>query len=90
MKRLARALAKQYSPKEVEFLTPQNCQPVQLRFPGEKIARVVGSLAEEEPSDGMPPEETLPPQYPNPSPTPTVPEPRLSTRGASGDGDLAL
>ena len=59
MKRLARALAKQYNPKEVEFLTPQNCQPVQLRFPGEKIARVVGSLAEEEPSDGAPLEALL-------------------------------
>jgi hypothetical protein len=52
MKRLQRALAKQYDPKEVEFLTPQNCQAVHLRFPGDKVARVIGSLAEVAPADG--------------------------------------
>jgi len=54
MKRLQRALAKQYDPKEVEFLTPQNCQAVHLRFPGDKIARVIGSLAEDAPTHGTP------------------------------------
>ena len=40
--------------------------------------------------DGSPREGPVPPHCAYPSPTPTVPEPRLSTRGASGDGDLAL
>ena len=40
--------------------------------------------------DGSPREGPVPPHCAYPPPTPTVPEPRLSTRGASGDGDLAL
>ena len=45
MTNLQRELAKAYDPKQVDFLMPKNCQPVQIHFHGDRMAKVVGSLA---------------------------------------------
>jgi len=52
MLRLQKELAKLYKPKQTDFYTPKNCQSVHLRFHGESVAKVVGSLAVEAPADG--------------------------------------
>ena len=44
MTNLQRELAKAYDPKQVDFLMPKNCQPVQIHFHGDRMAKVVGSL----------------------------------------------
>ena len=52
MGRLKGELSRHYEPSQTEFLTPDNCQPVQLRFRGDKLAKVVGALAQAAPADG--------------------------------------
>ncbi len=47
MARLKASLVNRYEGKNVQILTPKNCQTVQLKFRGEKTAKVVGSLAAE-------------------------------------------
>ncbi|EUB64172.1 Cleavage and polyadenylation specificity factor subunit [Echinococcus granulosus] len=48
MMRLAGALQREYEDDEnchLEIFTPKNCESVNLRFKGEKVAKVLGSLA---------------------------------------------
>lgn len=48
MMRLAGALQREYEDDEIchlEIFTPKNCESVNLRFKGEKVAKVLGSLA---------------------------------------------
>uniref|UniRef100_A0A5K3EH88 Cleavage and polyadenylation specificity factor subunit 3 n=2 Tax=Mesocestoides corti TaxID=53468 RepID=A0A5K3EH88_MESCO len=48
MMRLAGALQREYEDDEtcrLEIFTPKNCEAVNLRFKGEKVAKVLGSLA---------------------------------------------
>eukprot|EP00300_Choanocystis_sp_HF-7_P017207 c19661_g1_i3.p1 GENE.c19661_g1_i3~~c19661_g1_i3.p1 ORF type:complete len:277 (+),score=96.54 c19661_g1_i3:42-833(+) len=37
---------------KIQFHTPVNCHPIELRFQGEKMAKVVGELASEKAKDG--------------------------------------
>ncbi|CAL8090826.1 unnamed protein product [Calicophoron daubneyi] len=56
MMRLAGALQREYEDDEtchLELFTPKNCVPVNLHFRGEKIAKVLGSLARHPPKDGQ-------------------------------------
>jgi len=52
MFRLKQALVQRFEAKSIEVLTPKNCQSVHLRFSAEKVAKIVGSLAKEQPRDG--------------------------------------
>lgn len=48
MMRLAGALQREYEDDEtcrIELYTPKNCEAVNLRFKGEKVAKVLGTLA---------------------------------------------
>ena len=48
MLRLAGALQREYEDDEtcqLSIFTPKNCEAVNLRFKGEKVAKVLGSLA---------------------------------------------
>ncbi len=48
MMRLAGALQREYEDDEtcrIELFTPKNCEAVNLRFKGEKVAKVLGTLA---------------------------------------------
>lgn len=54
MMSLQRELSKRYDPREVEFLTPGNGQPVYLSFRGPKMAKVVGALAQRPLEQGAP------------------------------------
>jgi len=53
MGRLKEEMEKLYKPQQTAFYMPGNCQSVNLRFHGEKIAKVVGSLARDS-SNGAP------------------------------------
>ena len=56
MSRLKAALEREYDEERlanIEIYTPRNTQAVELHFKGEKIAKVVGSLAGEELKDGQ-------------------------------------
>ncbi|TPP61567.1 Endoribonuclease YSH1 [Fasciola gigantica] len=56
MLRLAGALQREYEDDEtcrLEIFTPKNCVPVTMRFRGEKIAKVLGSLARNPPKEGQ-------------------------------------
>ena len=57
MLHLKAALDREYEDKEddsrLEIYTPKNTQSVMLHFKGEKIAKVVGTLASEELKDGQ-------------------------------------
>uniref|UniRef100_A0A183APG5 CPSF73-100_C domain-containing protein n=1 Tax=Echinostoma caproni TaxID=27848 RepID=A0A183APG5_9TREM len=56
MLRLAGALQREYEDDEtcrLELFTPKNCVPVNLRFRGEKIVKVLGSLARNLPKEGQ-------------------------------------
>lgn len=56
MLRLAGALQREYEDDEtcrLELFTPKNCVPVTMRFRGEKIAKVLGSLARNTPKEGQ-------------------------------------
>ena len=54
MGRLRSALLSRYAEREIplHIHTPANCQTVELVFRGEKMAKIIGSLAAQEPSDG--------------------------------------
>jgi cleavage and polyadenylation specificity factor subunit 3 len=52
MSRLKASLVNRYEGKNIEILTPKNCQTVQLKFRGAKTAKVVGSLASVPPREG--------------------------------------
>ena len=52
MQTLQKELQKSF--KQTEVLTPKNCQSVHLRFRGDRVARVVGSLAAAPPEHGQP------------------------------------
>jgi len=47
MSRLKASLINRYEGKNIQILTPRNCQTVQLKFRGEKTAKVLGKLAGE-------------------------------------------
>ncbi|KAL7064222.1 hypothetical protein AAHC03_05428 [Spirometra sp. Aus1] len=56
MMRLAGALQREYEDDEtcrLEISTPKNCEAVNLRFKGEKVAKVLGSLAKSRPTTGQ-------------------------------------
>ena len=52
MTSLARELERTHDPRQCDFLTPGNCQSVHLHFRGDKVAKVVGSLAHAPPQQG--------------------------------------
>ena len=54
MARLKSELSSKYDPNVTAFYNPRNCQTVQLRFKGDRHARVVGSLAAAQPIGGLP------------------------------------
>ncbi|KAF7256420.1 hypothetical protein EG68_06681 [Paragonimus skrjabini miyazakii] len=57
MLRLAGALQREYEDDDtccLELFTPKNCVPVNLRFRGEKVAKVLGSLARNPPKNNQP------------------------------------
>ena len=54
MSSLQRELVRQFDPKQTDVLMPKNCQSVHLPFRGDKVARVLGKLAEPGPSAGAP------------------------------------
>ena len=56
--RLQRALSAKHA-RDTEFLAPKNCQPVLLRFRGDKICKVEGSLAKDVPADNTQVDATL-------------------------------
>ncbi|KAG5446496.1 Cleavage and polyadenylation specificity factor subunit 3, partial [Clonorchis sinensis] len=56
MLRLAGALQREYEDDDtccLELFTPKNCVPVNLRFRGEKVAKVLGSLARNPPKNNQ-------------------------------------
>uniref|UniRef100_A0A0X3PL47 Cleavage and polyadenylation specificity factor subunit 3 n=2 Tax=Schistocephalus solidus TaxID=70667 RepID=A0A0X3PL47_SCHSO len=56
MMRLAGALQREYEDDEtcrLEISTPKNCEAVNLRFKGEKVAKVLGTLAKSRPTTGQ-------------------------------------
>ncbi|CAH8533079.1 unnamed protein product [Schistosoma bovis] len=56
MLRLCGALQREYEDDEtcrLEIFTPKNCVPVNLRFRGEKVAKILGSLAHSAPKEGQ-------------------------------------
>ncbi|KAJ3180773.1 hypothetical protein HK101_009943 [Irineochytrium annulatum] len=56
MGRLKSALAAKYSDREeqLHIFTPKNCETIELYFRGEKVAKVIGSLAAVNPTPGQP------------------------------------
>ena len=54
MTNLARELERTHGTRHCDYLTPKNCQPVHLPFRGDKLATVVGSLAQQPPEQGAP------------------------------------
>lgn len=54
MGRLRSALQSRYAERDIPLTiyTPKNCETVELHFRGEKTAKVLGTLAVEEPKDG--------------------------------------
>ena len=53
MLRLQQDLASKYDPNKTEIYAPRLCQPVQLRFRGDQVTKVVGPLAAEPPQGGL-------------------------------------
>ena len=51
---LQRELVRHFKGTQTDFLMPKNCQSVHLRFRGDKVARVHGSLAQRPPEAGLP------------------------------------
>ena len=54
MATLQRELKRQFKGSQTDFLMPKNAQSVHLRFRGDKVARVLGSLAQKPPDHGVP------------------------------------
>ncbi|WOK99752.1 cleavage and polyadenylation specificity factor subunit 3-I [Canna indica] len=52
MGRLKQKLITQFADKNVKIMSPKNCQPVELFFTSEKMAKTIGSLAEKTPEVG--------------------------------------
>jgi cleavage and polyadenylation specificity factor subunit 3 len=54
MGRLRSALQSKYAEKEIplHIHTPKNCDTVELHFRGEKVAKIIGELAVEQPKEG--------------------------------------
>ena len=51
---MQRELVRHFKGSNIDFLMPKNCQSVHLKFRGDKVARVVGSLASRPPTHGLP------------------------------------
>lgn len=49
MGRLKQKLVTQFADKNVKIMSPKNCQSVEMRFTSEKMAKVIGRLAEKVP-----------------------------------------
>ncbi|KMZ75798.1 Cleavage and polyadenylation specificity factor subunit 3-I [Zostera marina] len=52
MGRLKQKLITQFTDKNIKIVTPKNCQSVEMYFNSEKMAKVVGKLAERIPENG--------------------------------------
>lgn len=54
MSSLQKELVRQFDPRQTDVLMPKNCQSVHLHFRGDKVARVLGSLAQSAPEPNAP------------------------------------